>query len=206
MTNFNQVQRSIHKDTIGLVLCGGNSSRMGADKSMLQYYDKPQRYHVYDMLTPLCDQVYISVNDSQADNTDEGYHVLADLPQYHNTGPMAALLTAFTKFPKKNILLVGCDYPFLSTSDLINFAACCTDVAAAFYNEAEHLFEPLLAWYPSRLFTTLKDMYAENDHSLQHLLKEGQTVKYYAADKHSIISVDTHEAFITARKLISRVW
>jgi len=206
MTNSNQVQQLILKDTIALVLCGGNSSRMGTDKSMLQYYDKPQRYHVYDMLAPLCEQVFISVNAAQANSIDKGYHALTDLPPYNDMGPMSALLTAFTKFPQKNILLVGCDYPFLSIAELINFAACCTDVAAAFYNEGEDLFEPLLAWYPSRSFATLKEMYADNDLSLQHLLREGQTVKYYPADKLSIMSADTREAFINARKLITRVW
>ncbi|MBK8495728.1 MAG: NTP transferase domain-containing protein [Chitinophagaceae bacterium] len=45
-------KNNIITNTYGLVLCGGNSSRMGTDKSMLQYYDKPQRYHVYDMLLP----------------------------------------------------------------------------------------------------------------------------------------------------------
>lgn len=192
-------------DTIALVLCGGNSTRMGTDKSMLQYYDKPQRYHVYDMLQPFCDEAFISCNESQSAGMLAGYKVLSDLPGYRNSGPMGALLTAYSRFPGKHILLIGCDYPFLSVAELINFSACCTDAPAGFYNEAEDLYEPLLAWYPDTACKPVKEMYAAGQHSLQDFLEESSAVKYYTANKQCISSVDTPEDFKQVRKLLSGV-
>jgi hypothetical protein len=70
--------------TYGLVVCGGNSSRMGSDKSMLIYYEKPQRYHVYQMLQPFCEKVFISCNEKQATAIEDGYNILADDPSFKN--------------------------------------------------------------------------------------------------------------------------
>jgi len=84
------------KDTYGLVMCGGHSNRMGTDKSMLQYYNKPQRYHVYDMLLPFCEKVFISCNAQQAKSVDAGYNFIEEAPIYQDFGPMAALNWPFT--------------------------------------------------------------------------------------------------------------
>ncbi len=191
-------------DLYGLVVCGGNSSRMGTDKSMLVYHQQPQRYHVYEMLQPFCEQVFISCNAEQAGTIEDNYLFLTDHALYTGIGPMAALLTAFTNFPEKDMLLIGCDYPFLTAPDLQNFLLLCKkeNRAAAFYNEGEDIYEPLLAYCPASSFTKLKEMFDEKQYSLQHFLKANNAAKFYPANKHSIISIDTEEAFINASKLI----
>lgn len=197
-------KNNIITNTYGLVLCGGNSSRMGTDKSMLQYYDKPQRYHVYDMLLPFCEKVFISCNNVQENKMEAGYPFLTDMEEYNNTGPMAALLTAFTKYPTKNILLAGCDYPFLSSADIKDFSAVCNHAPAAFYNDADQVYEPLLAWYPFQVFDELKNRHASKQYSLQHFLKDNKAVKFYPGNEKSMVSVDTKETFIKAYKSINK--
>lgn len=191
-------------NTYGLVLCGGSSSRMGTDKSLLQYYEKPQRYHVYDMLAELCDKVYISCKGDQEQNMEPGYLFIPDHPIYINTGPMAALLTAFTKFPGKNMLAIGCDYPFLKTADLIQFSEHCKkDQPACFFNEQEDTCEPLLAWYPSTSFIELKNVFDEDQRSLRQILKNYNASKFYPVNKNSMLSIDSQEAFIKAFNTIN---
>ena len=159
MSATRSIKTHLIPGTIGLVVCGGQSSRMGTDKSLLLYHDKPQRYHLYDMLQPFCENVYISCNKEQAMNMEPGYDLLPDHPSYSNIGPMAALLSAFKEFPQKNILFIGCDYPFLNVVDLRLFAGYChTDTAISFYNEKENIYEPLLAWYPCSSAGVLKNM------------------------------------------------
>jgi molybdopterin-guanine dinucleotide biosynthesis protein A len=185
-------------ETYGLVLCGGKSSRMGTDKSMLQYYDKPQRYHVYDMLLPYCEKVLISCDKDQAMNMEAGYHVIPDDETCSNIGPMGALLTAFTQFPKKNILLIGCDYPFLKAGELEMFSMLCKNIPASFYNQEAAIYESMLAWYPHTCFDDLKQLFETKQFSLQQLLRKYDAVKYLPADTNSIKSIDTSEAFLQA--------
>lgn len=189
--------------TIGLVLCGGQSNRMGTDKSMLQYYNKPQRYHVYDMLLPFCEKVFIACSSEQAKSIDAGYNLIEDAPTYNNIGPMAALLSAFTLHPKKNLLLIGCDYPFLKTGELERLSLLCTNAPASFYNQEGVIYESMLAWYPYTCFDELKRMFEAKQFSLQQLLKNHDAIKYIPTDTNCIKSIDTTEAFNEAYKLIN---
>ncbi len=195
---MNNMEAGFFTNTYGLVVCGGKSSRMGRDKSMLQYHTKPQRYYVYDMLQSLSDAVFISCNASQANSIEPDYNYITDDAAFNNIGPMAALLSSFTKFPQKNILLIGCDYPFLTAAELQQFSTHCKDVPAGFYNQSEKIYEPLLTWYPYASFNILKDMYKAEHFSLQHFLKDNNAAKYYPSNKNAIISIDTDEAYINA--------
>lgn len=191
-------------ETYGLAVCGGSSSRMETDKSMLSYYGKPQRYHVYDLLRPFCEKVFISCNNAQATSIEPGYNFLPDDAAYPNIGPMAALLTAFDQFPGKDILFIGCDYPFLTAADLQDFSTHCKKgQPAAFYNEQEELYEPLLAWYPNSMATALKTTYENKQYSLLQFLNKNNTVKYHPHQLASIQSVDTRKDFLHVYKVIN---
>lgn len=203
MTEAKSIKKYFPDNTICLVLCGGQSNRMGTDKSMLQYYDKPQRYHVYDMLVPFCEKVFISCSHEQANSIEPGYDFITDDDNFSGIGPMGALLTAFTRFPDKHILLIGCDYPFLKPDELEVFSKLCAGKPVSFYNDEAVIYESMIAWYPYTCFEELKRMFDANGFSLQHLLKKNGALKYTPADKNSIISVDTKEAFEEACKQIN---
>ena len=190
-------------NTIGLALCGGASSRMGTDKSMLQYYNKPQRYYLYDLLSSLCDEAFISINEQQVGTIEAGYNYIQDDISFCKIGPMVTLLTAFSKFPKKNILLIGCDYPFLSTGELQRFSTFCKGDAIAFYNIKMEIYEPILAWYPDKCFKKLNEMFLAKEYSLQHFLTQCGAAKYLPEDENSIKSIDTTEAYNESLKLIN---
>ena len=187
----------------GLVVCGGNSSRMGTDKSMLIYHKKPQRYHLYEMLQPFCEKIFISCNEKQVNDMEQGYDILPDLHAYTNIGPMAALLTAFRQYPGNDLLVIGCDYPFLTSNDLYSFLPCCNgETSAAFYNENEDIYEPLIAYYHRNAMKRLSDMHLKGQYSLQQFLKNEHATKFYPGNKKSIIGVNTMEDIIGTKELM----
>jgi molybdenum cofactor guanylyltransferase len=189
---------------LGLVVCGGQSSRMGMDKSMLVYYEKPQRYHVYEMLLPFCEKVFLSVNKTQLPNVTSGFSNFSDLSEYENIGPMAALLTAFTHYPNKNFLIVGCDYPFISKNELNIFIKNISkkSVATAFYN-ADEKYEPLLAYYSSACGPLLRRSFEEKQYSLQYFLKSQNADKYTPEDARIVTSADTDAQALQAKILLN---
>ncbi len=199
---------TFYNNLFGLAVCGGESFRMGRDKSLLIYYEKPQREHVFEMLHSICSKVFISCNAGQyagMDNKDNKHSAIPDMKLYKNTGPMAALLTAFSYFPDKDFIVCGCDYPFISVIELKDFLSSLKTnrIASAFYNGEEDLYEPLLAFYTSECSSLLKKQYMEKNYSLQYFLKSVEAEKYYPVDLNLLKSADTPEEFAKARTLIN---
>jgi molybdopterin-guanine dinucleotide biosynthesis protein A len=190
---------------IGLVVCGGASSRMGSDKSLLQYHDKAQRYHIADILRHYCKDVYLSLNDSQM-NADASYKVFIDLPQYRNCGPMAALLTAYHFLPESNLIVIGCDYPLLTAGELEHFISSLNinTSSKAFYNEEDGFYEPLLGYYAASMARVVKVHFEYGNISLQHILKESGAEQYFPKDKNSIKSIDDPAAYEQIKEWIKR--
>ena len=190
---------------LGLVVCGGKSSRMGSDKSMLQYHSKPQCYHVYDMLESICDEVLISCNSKQAEFIDPCYPTLSDQSSFEGIGPMAALLSAYRLYPGADILLIGCDYPFLASEELKRFViGLHRSEPEAFYNSICSIYEPLLAYYPGPAFESITKMYVVEDYSLQHFLKDQDARKFNPSSLATIKRIETKEDYLEAVSVIKK--
>ncbi|MCD6063179.1 MAG: molybdopterin-guanine dinucleotide biosynthesis protein [Flavipsychrobacter sp.] len=181
----------------GLVVCGGKSSRMGTDKSLLNYHGKPQRYHLYDLMKPFCERVFISCNTSQAPDIPSEYEALVDDPEYGEIGPMAALLTAFKHHPQASFMVIGCDYPYISASHLKQLFKAILEVkcAVAYYCSENCLYEPLLAGYHSNMKLLLENNFRLNSLSLQRVLKELPAGIITPDNDMVIRSIDTVEEY-----------
>ncbi len=189
----------------GLVVCGGESSRMGMDKSLLVYHDKPQRYYLYELLRTLCDSVFISCNKKQSTTISENYEKIVDLDRYENIGPMAALLSAFDKYPDADFLVLACDYPFIKKEhlqELLN-ARDKKHLAVSFFNTETNFKEPLLAFYSNECYPRLIHQVNRKEYSLKHFLKEIEAKKIIPTSPETIISIDTPEAYQTVLETLA---
>lgn len=131
----------------GLIMAGGSSTRMGQDKSVLEYHGKPQREFLLELMAPLSKEVFVSCKASQ--QMTPGLPVITD--RFDGIGPMAGLLSAFQQKPDSAWLCVAVDLPYLSrlSLDALIRYRDPTKVATAFMNgDAEHP-EPLVTiWEP----------------------------------------------------------
>lgn len=187
----------------GLVICGGESTRMGTDKSLLVYYQKPQHEHVADLLAPLCERVMLCCNAEQYKTFRTSYPKLADLPGFAGAGPMSGLLSAFETFPDNDFLVAGCDYPYLTTDELANFLHG-TDkdsIAAAFYNQ-NAFYEPLLGWYSRNAGNALLNAFENSSRSLQRFLQAEHAGQYRPLLEKTMRSVDTMDDFRAVKKAL----
>lgn len=191
----------------GLVVCGGQSSRMGTDKSELVYYQKTQREHVSEMLAGFCEKVFVSCNGKQASRNANANSVLIDLPEFSNIGPMAALLTAYSYVPDRDFLILACDYPLITMEDLESFIETIDEksFAAAFYNEQHAVYEPLIAWYSKEAMHEIQNRFQCQHYSLQKFLKESDAQQFIPSNTKNIKSVDTPEDSLKAKMIINAI-
>ncbi|MBL6448165.1 NTP transferase domain-containing protein [Fulvivirga sp. 29W222] len=156
----------------GLVLIGGESRRMGKDKSLLSYHSKNQRAHSYELLSGCCNKVFLSCNANQTPEVTQPF--IEDSKDY--LGPLAGLLSAQEKFRDVAWLVLACDMPFVD-EELLDMLVRYRDpkaLATCFY----HGFpEPLCTiWEPSSYKALIQFVNSGNLRPKQ-FLKEN-TVKY----------------------------
>lgn len=186
----------------GLVVCGGQSSRMRTDKSLLEYHGLPQRYYLYNMLSSLCERVFISCNEQQAKEIPGNYEIITDVPEYRDAGPMTALLSAFRQYPDADFLVVGCDYPFLEKKHLqiLLEVKLQSKNCISVYNDHDSIFEPLITVYQSFTFKKLNEKFKLNKKSLSKFLDEINAEKMIFPDPDVIKSIDTRDAYLEAKE------
>jgi molybdopterin-guanine dinucleotide biosynthesis protein A len=192
-------------ELFGLVVIGGKSSRMGEDKSLLNYHGLPQRYYLYEMLQPVCKKVFLSCNHEQAAAIPANYNVITDSDTYNNTGPMAALLSAFENHAEVSFLSVGCDYPFITKDDLLKLIEARSEnvMAVSYFNQEFAVEEPLLAIYENTSYPEMMDNYKNEKYSLRHFLKEINAVRIMPSHSETIMSIDTQKQFEDAKHKIN---
>lgn len=136
-----------------LVLAGGNSRRMGADKAALVVDGRTQLERTVSLLQDEFEHVLVSTRaDQSGDELRQRFSTLED--QYDDLGPLAGILTALESTPGEAWLIVACDLPRLDTVSVRHLLANCANdsIATAYASEHDGLPEPLCAvWQPAAL-------------------------------------------------------
>ncbi|WP_339665360.1 molybdenum cofactor guanylyltransferase [Maribacter arcticus] len=136
----------------GLVLSGGKSTRMGTDKGLIEYHGIPQREYLYNLLSQVCENTFISLREEQEDELPTAMKTIVDLNEFK--GPYNGLLSAHKKYPDVAWLVLACDLPLMdldALKELISQRDSAKE-ATAFALKENPLPEPLCAiWEPHAL-------------------------------------------------------
>lgn len=180
------------KELAGLVLCGGQSVRMGRDKAFINYHSKEQYAFVADQMKPFTKNVFISCNSKQQLKISQDCSCVVDSATYINAGPMTGVLSAFEQLHDASLLVMGCDYPHFTETDikaLVEAREEGYDVVCYHHPESGY-DEPLLAIYENHSASLLLNFYQKGNTSLQQFLKTVNTKRIIPSSLESIRSVD----------------
>lgn len=180
------------KPPVGIVLCGGQSVRMGRDKAFIVYHQLPQYAYVAEMMKGCCDQVYISCKPNQSIQISQQHNILLDNATFENAGPMTGLLSVLNQLPSTALLVMGCDYPMFTEADMKSLIdARSTDFDCVCYHNSDSGFdEPLLAVYEKQCASLLLEFYQNGNTSLQQFLKTIRTKRIFPVQIDHILSKD----------------
>ena len=175
---------------LGVVLCGGESKRMGSDKGLLQLNGATWAEHIANKLKAQGLPVVFSINPSQQAAYSGVFLseelIVDELPMH---GPLNGLLTAHQKFRQKDILLLACDLVEMDDSTLIDLIEAYEKKEAEYFAfEENNFFQPLCAIYTSKglssLFQKVKSGILAN-YSFQHILNNSNTWRLHAASQNA---------------------
>jgi len=145
------------KNITGVVLAGGNSSRMGTDKGVMDLNGKKVIQHVIDALTPVVDDIIIIANNENYSGF--GFPVYKD--EIKDCGPLGGIYTALLKINSPKAVILSCDMPFVTTEFLSELIVQSenSDVAIPVHDGK---FEPLCSVYSKNCTSSFKNSIDNN--------------------------------------------
>ena len=158
----------------GAVLVGGQSSRMGRDKALVEWEGVPLVRRVYDVLDRCLTRVHVVVRPDQP--------APLELPSIVDQGeaqaPMVGIHAALSACKRSAVLVASCDLPLLDWRVVLALLSMAPvsdgyDIVAP---RTERGFEPLLAIYRPSLLPELELRIAANNFSLQSFLSDADTL------------------------------
>jgi len=185
------------KQLRGIVMCGGQSSRMGTDKGLIPIYGTCWAAYAADKLLAIPVPVSVSINSTQQQQyraffSDE--ELIID--SLNIGGPINGLLSVHAQYPHDDLLLLACDMISMQSetlSRLINTYT--TEAGCDFYVYQNVDFaEPLCAIYTSRGLKKLIQNQAPaslQNSSLQKVLNGGITKRLTTAEPESFKNQNT---------------
>lgn len=176
----------------GVVLCGGQSSRMGTDKSKLLLNGKSLEDLASSKLEPFCDKVYFSINSTQNDLSYK--NSLLDL--YENQGPLAGIISSFY-YLEAPLLVLAVDMPLVTKNTIENLIKQRdkTKHVTAFFDEEKQLWQGTLAIWEHSCYSFLQTYFDKGGRSIQQFLHQINANKVGVVNHLDFGNVNTQKDF-----------
>lgn len=165
----------------GVVLCGGQSLRMGKDKGLMIGSRKiTWAQHSVSLFTPLELEVVLSVNQNQSSSYLRVFYtnrLIKDNEDIHVDGPLLGILSIHSEMPNEDILVLATDMIQMETDVLRhlmkNYKKEKNFEAIVFRNGK--VLEPLCAIYTAAGLKKILKIYKDSEvetYSMKHALDQ----------------------------------
>ena len=152
----------------GIILAGGKSSRMGTEKGLIIYKNKPFVEHIIEAMSPLVDNIIIISNNKAYESF--GFKCYEDLIK--NTGPLAGIYTGLRYSKTDNNLIVSCDIPLIKTAVLQKLIDQKNDTSEVIQLQSQGKNMPLIALYKKSCEVIFMEELYQNQKKVQKALKK----------------------------------
>lgn len=152
----------------GIILAGGKSSRMGNEKGLIIYKNKPFVEHIIEAMSPLVDNIIIISNNKAYESF--GFKCYEDLIK--NTGPLAGIYTGLRYSKTNNNLIVSCDIPLIKTVVLQKLIDQKNDASEVIQLQSQGKNMPLIALYKKSCEVIFMEELHQNQKKVQKALKK----------------------------------
>ncbi|PQJ75345.1 NTP transferase domain-containing protein [Polaribacter gangjinensis] len=173
----------------GLILIGGKSTRMGTNKSLLNFHGKPQKEFAKELLEKQSLETYFSVANLSENPTE-----ISDT--FLNLGPFGGICSAFQKDANSAWFVLATDLPFVN-EDLIKLLLQKRNpskVATAIKGKNMEFVEPLITIYEPKAYPILLQYLAQG-YSCPRKMLINNDVEIVEVEDDLIRNINTPEEF-----------
>jgi len=154
-----------------VILCGGKSSRMGEDKSLLPFSSSASlTQYQFDRLKPYFKNIYLSSKTNKFDFISDNELLLDENKDVFS--PILAINTIFDKFQNQKIFIITVDTPFVSIESISKLIDESKDVDIC-VAQTEKIHN-LCGVFSSNISLAIKNMIENNIHKIGYLIKNNK--------------------------------
>lgn len=171
------------------ILCGGESKRMGRDKSQLLIHGRTFLKHLTDRVNPVFKSVtLLRGKQSFAVNLPQIPDAITDV------GPLGGLLAALQDTKADSISILPVDLPFISDETLNLLNSPIPNILDARLARSKDRIQPLVGVYHVRIISKLEDYLRSGWRSVLGLI-EDINCGYFSVSEHEIKNINTPEDY-----------
>ena len=183
----------------GIILCGGQSRRMGQDKGSLIIKDKPMIKYILSTLNNEMDEVIIVLNDIERidkymefiDPQDYNYELIFAEDKIKNKGPISGILTGLENISTDYAIVFPCDNPFVTKKTiqtLFNEIEENIQAVVPYHDDKNKLktSEPLHSIYNKNIVPIIKDLILKDSLHIKGAIEKIDT-KFVLIDNKKIL-------------------
>jgi molybdenum cofactor guanylyltransferase len=185
-----------------ILFAGGKSSRMGENKALLPFADKPTlTQYQFEKLQKSFKDVYISTKEPNLFNEIDAMFIVES--EYMDIfAPTVGFVSAFKQLKNQEaIFVVSVDTPFINETIFSQLIKCNFNDYDAVIVRTPKGIHPLCGIYSRSIEPALKNMLVTNDHKLGKLLSKSN-VKYVDVAEELLFNMNTPKDYQDA---LSRV-
>jgi molybdopterin-guanine dinucleotide biosynthesis protein A len=162
----------------GIILAGGESRRMGREKSLLDFKGRPLVEHIVEICSGLFEQTVIVTNKPDQYRA-YGAELVSDVLDIR--GPLTGIYSGLLRSRSEYSFVAACDMPFLNPGLIAYMGAIATgsDVVVPRY---QGYLEPLHAVYHRRLLPTIESLLRKGDRRIRSMFDQID-VRYLTEDE-----------------------
>ena len=185
MSNENKKSENIKSC---IVLCGGQSRRMGQDKGSMFIQGKPMIKHILSTLNHEMNEVIVVLNDEkriakygQFINPDDyTYKIKFVEDKIKNKGPLPGLMSGLENITGQYSLVLPCDSPYVTKEYINTIFNEINDGYQAIvpYHDSENKLKtsvPLHSIYNKNIIPEIEDLISEDTLHIKGLIKKIET-------------------------------
>ncbi len=155
-------------EVTGIILAGGKSSRMGAEKGLQLLCGKPMISYAIEALTGLCSQIIISSSSNAYSGF--GFNIVAD--EFPDIGPMGGIYSSLKQSTSTKNLILSCDLPLVTHQLMEYILQQGEKYEVAVPWEGGRHYEPLCGFYNRSVINKLKSFIEKGNYKLPDLFEE----------------------------------
>ena len=186
-----------------VILCGGKSSRMGEDKSLLPFSSSSSlTLYQYNRLKPYFKNIYISSKIDKFDFVDKNMLILDENKDIYS--PIIALNTIFNKLPNQKIFIMTVDTPLVSIKSIEklieeseNFDICVA--------QTEKIHN-LCGVFSTNISSSINNMLQNDIHKVGYLLKNNNTQIIQFPQNDEFLNLNNKDEYFKALDIIKKTY